>query len=656
MVRLCPFTFLLILAWIQSSRHLSHGFSPSSSFGSTTTTTTARAQQQKQFFFADNNNDSLEVSKRETIKEEEEDPVAFFVEPAHPRPKEVEPTQEQRELEAARRQAEQEKAQAEKEAARRRQKEKAARQAAAKREEMVKNLSEVVNVTTSIARDLFGAFRKSAAVTLTASLPTEERSELLARTLKDKNRTQTFSVSERMAAEAVTKAGSQRDEDWEREKERIYQQAEQATQERIKAELAIQQQRMQEEKARLEQEAAATQQQLQEERVARDKLQQQATEAQKAAAAQGATEKESAEATAKELEKKLKDMEETLRNREEEASKDKEKIQSLTQDLEAAVTTTKPSKNKIHSGHYTPKEYKALTADEKEMVAELRKNEGLNSYDIATSGKDADSEDTAPAVHPILGPVISDLCYKRVHLVSAEKLASIPIWEKQRVYRHRRVKAMANDKWKSMQLGLPGVICLHEDKNGKLSIIDGQHRVGMMMVLLERQRQQQEEGGDTEITDSINFDQVLVEVYPQPEGVTDHQHARDIFVEINKAEPVKLVDMPGVAKAKDRNVITDAVDALEEQYPMMFSPSQRCRAPNVNVDNLRNSLFGSNVMKKHKLNTSKKMLDWVLQQNELLAGKYENDEDAQNAINPKVFKKASKHGFYLGLESTWLYN
>ena len=65
-------------------------------------------------------------------------------------------------------------------------------------------------------------------------------------------------------------------------------------------------------------------------------------------------------------------------------------------------------------------------------------------------------------VHPILGKVIMDFGYKRIHVISCKKLAAIPIWEKQRVYRHDRAKVMAKDKLKSMELGLPGVVALHE--------------------------------------------------------------------------------------------------------------------------------------------------------------------------------------------------
>jgi hypothetical protein len=112
--------------------------------------------------------------------------------------------------------------------------------------------------------------------------------------------------------------------------------------------------------------------------------------------------------------------------------------------------------------------------------------------------------------------------------------------------------------------------------------------------------------------------------------------------------------MPGVAKAKDRNVITAAVNKLEEEYPKMFSPSQKCRVPNVNIDNLRNSLFAADIMKRHKLTTTKMLYAWLLEQNKLLEKKYmESEEEFEK---PNGWKKASENEFYLGLESTWLYN
>jgi hypothetical protein len=64
--------------------------------------------------------------------------------------------------------------------------------------------------------------------------------------------------------------------------------------------------------------------------------------------------------------------------------------------------------------------------------------------------------------HPILGPVLYDLGHKRIHVASAKALASIPVWKKQRIYRHGRAKSMASDKMKTLHLGLPGIIGIYE--------------------------------------------------------------------------------------------------------------------------------------------------------------------------------------------------
>jgi hypothetical protein len=151
------------------------------------------------------------------------------------------------------------------------------------------------------------------------------------------------------------------------------------------------------------------------------------------------------------------------------------------------------------------------------------------------------------------------------------------------------------------------------------------------------------------------FQNVLVEVYPSNQN--DTTSAEQVFVEINKAEPLKLVDIPGVASAADKKLITEAVTTLQKQFPEMFSPSQRCKSPNVNIDNLRNSIFGANILERHKdeITSSKELVDWLLIQNAAIGDKYENDEVLRKPINSKSWKKASKHSFYLGLESSWLY-
>ena len=560
-------------------------------------------------------------------------------------------------------------------------------------------------LTKKVATDAFVMLRKTAATALTESLSPEEQEELLARTVGGKKimrnqannpqkkteaknietaveeeeheeheeeietPTPMMSVQENMAAAEIKEIQRRQStatfysssEEWEREKALLLQQAEQAAQERMETELAIQRQCMEQEKQALLAEAqSAQQQELQQQQQALLTLQKEVKELEKEA--KSLKNKENQNDNSNEL---LEKMEQALQEKEAQAKQDEKKIQELQRQLESAATASKATgtKPRIRAGRYTPEEYRSLTDEEKEMVKKLRQEQGMADYDDDEEEEKAQTSDNNNNIHPILGPVIQDFGYKRVHILSAGRLGTIPIWKKQRIYRHTRAKAMVNDKWKSMNLGLPGIICLHEDPDGKLVILDGQHRVGMMMLLRDKQRKEMEQAAkdydnDADYTKSleyIDFDQILVEVYPQRDRLDD-KHAQELFLEINKAEPVQLVDLPGMASSKDRKIITDAVDQLYDLYPKMFSPSQRCRVPNVNVDNLRNSLFAANVMKTHKLTTSKKLLEWVLEQNKKLGEKYAQDEEARRVTKERAWIKASDNGFYLGLDSSWLYN
>lgn len=244
--------------------------------------------------------------------------------------------------------------------------------------------------------------------------------------------------------------------------------------------------------------------------------------------------------------------------------------------------------------------------------------------------------------HPILGPCVADLGTKRVHLVQAKALASIPVWNQQRIYRHERAKAMAMDKLKTSHLGMLGVIGLfHDSATGKLSVIDGQHRVAMMSIL--------------ESKHGMKLDRVLVEVYTD-DNLDDEQRqgaAAAIFEEINKAEPVKLVDLPGMMKSIDRKTLNGGVERLSERFPAMFSASSRCRAPHVSIDNMRDALFAANVLDRHQIKSPKGLEEWLLRQNELLKVKYETE----GASVPKqALAKAQKYDFYLGLSTSWYHN
>lgn len=82
--------------------------------------------------------------------------------------------------------------------------------------------------------------------------------------------------------------------------------------------------------------------------------------------------------------------------------------------------------------------------------------------DVATEVNGTNTQNEHEEHHPVLGEVVADFGFKRLHVVSSKTLANIPVWKKQRIYRHDRAKAMAADKLKSSHFGLPGVIALHE--------------------------------------------------------------------------------------------------------------------------------------------------------------------------------------------------
>lgn len=79
--------------------------------------------------------------------------------------------------------------------------------------------------------------------------------------------------------------------------------------------------------------------------------------------------------------------------------------------------------------------------------------------DMATTTDDA----SPPIVeHPLLGRELHDFGTKKIYSVPARTLASLPVWRKQRIYRHDRAKKIAADKLKTAHLGMPGTIVLHE--------------------------------------------------------------------------------------------------------------------------------------------------------------------------------------------------
>ena len=149
-----------------------------------------------------------------------------------------------------------------------------------------------------------------------------------------------------------------------------------------------------------------------------------------------------------------------------------------------------------------------------------------------------------------------------------------------------------------------------------------------------------------------------------------------IFTEINKAKPVKLLDLPGVTIKRTRDIIDHAALHFADSYPHMFSTSTRCRPPHLNLDNLRDALFASKVIQRETISSGGELVKWMsIRNNELrelygdgmleknngdgdggaVAAAAAAGDDTKTSMNETAVMKARKHDFYLGLESTWMY-
>eukprot|EP00038_Savillea_parva_P015125 m.13156 g.13156 ORF g.13156 m.13156 type:complete len:380 (-) comp3014_c0_seq1:271-1410(-) len=249
------------------------------------------------------------------------------------------------------------------------------------------------------------------------------------------------------------------------------------------------------------------------------------------------------------------------------------------------------------------------------------------------------SESSPTATHPCFGELVKDFGYKQVYAVPLTTLIDtdrFPVWEKQRAYSHARAKKIAKAMTESNS-PFPGVISLFE-LNGEHAIIDGQHRVGALREL--------HKAGVWPADASI-----LLEVHQ----VESRAAVDKLFVDINRAEPLSLIDLPGVATDSVRSILNQAVTELAAQYPPMFSDSRRCRVPHVNVDRMRDDIFESGIIQRHGITTADELQQWLMDVNrELHLQRQRWDNKAANPTFAKALEKATAHHFFLGLDRSWL--
>jgi len=299
------------------------------------------------------------------------------------------------------------------------------------------------------------------------------------------------------------------------------------------------------------------------------------------------------------------------------------------------------------------------------MAAAVAAPQAAAATTTATAATKSAAAATAAVHHPMLGALVADLGHKSVYLTEIMSLAQVPIWEKQRAFRRDRSTRMARDiirvakATSTVPRPFAGSIVVYEHTPEgatapEMGILDGQHRVGALAILLEKGAWQGQ------------VPSVMVEVH-KLESMKD---ASRLFRDINKAEPVREIDMPHdeldegshVVDTCIRDVIDQVVLSLTADYPTMFSSSSRCRIPHLNRDVLRDELYTSGVSSQHG-GDAMALMGWLNTHNTELHGRTDGEwahvagvtDIAQaSATFQKALVKARDTGMYLGLDKSWL--
>ena len=196
--------------------------------------------------------------------------------------------------------------------------------------------------------------------------------------------------------------------------------------------------------------------------------------------------------------------------------------------------------------------------------------------------------------HPTFGERLVDLGYKRIYLTNISSLARAPIWEKQRILRPDRAARIAQSKVHSGRASsFIGAITMFEDKkSGRIGIVDGQHRAAAYLLLSQQGH-----------VDSMDR-KVVVDVF----GTESDEEVSLLFKEINSAEPIRLIDMPGEgASEKVKELLDATTDKLSAEFEEMFKPSLKCKPPHLNVDVFRDDVFQSEIISRKNFKTAKEL-------------------------------------------------
>ena len=139
---------------------------------------------------------------------------------------------------------------------------------------------------------------------------------------------------------------------------------------------------------------------------------------------------------------------------------------------------------------------------------------------------------------------------------------------------------------------------------------------------------------------------LLVEVYP----VSSERQIKELYLEVNKAESVKEIDLPDAIAPTRKAHIDGACARLRAAYPGLFKPSERCKPPHLHLDTLRDRLFHCPALEH--VGSAEELYTRLLALNRRLQARPAASWPERLR---KPLEKATAHGCCLGLEDfSWL--
>ena len=143
--------------------------------------------------------------------------------------------------------------------------------------------------------------------------------------------------------------------------------------------------------------------------------------------------------------------------------------------------------------------------------------------------------------------------------------------------------------------------------------------------------------------------ELVLEVYP----VSSEAEVKSLYLEVNKGEMVKEIDLPDQLAPDLKAHIDNAVAAVmaRDGWRNMFKPSERCRAPHLHRDTLRNRLFQGRAARG--IASADELVAMILRVNEQL--KVRPSASWPERSRGKPLEKAKGHGCFLGLDDyAWI--